>query len=93
MLINILIKIGVLMLFTRMLNMNMDGVPLLLALIYGIMSIIFGLFHFNNFLLLFFNAGVVFVLVLIYFKLLEKYYGAGLIYWVILVGGLAIGLI
>jgi hypothetical protein len=66
--------------------------PLLCAGIYASIALFFGLIMGNHFLIVLIASGISFALASLYFWLLYRVEG-GIMWWVILMGGLAIGLV
>ena len=84
--INLLILIGLLRI------LRITGNPYLCSGLYALATMFVALIFGAGILSTLFSGVISFVLATLYFYLLNRFH-SGLLYWVILVGGLAIGLV
>ena len=67
--------------------------PLLCAGLYTGVVFLFALLFGNPFVAVLFGTIIAFGLSLLYFWLLERFYDSGIIWWIIMLGGIFIGLV
>jgi len=84
------IKLIIIFSFVQIQKRNVEGAPILWAGAYTILVLFLGMFNSLPFAPLLLRTAVSFFLVFYYFKLLDKYYGAGIMWWVVLIAGFAI---